>query len=68
MILTRTDDRDFLMSVRNHEFEYGELMAMLQQDEERMHKLASSSTLPEEVDKDFANDLLIEIRKIQFRK
>ena len=65
MILERTWDRDFLMAIRNHEFEYEELIEKLEQDQERMNTLMVTSTIRETVDVDFVNDLMIEIRKRQ---
>ena len=65
MILERTWDRDFLMSVRNHECEYDELIERLETDQEHMNQLMATSTIREKVDVDFVNDLIVEIRKKQ---
>ena len=67
MILKRTWDRQFLMDIRNHKFEYEEIIEMLEQDKERMNQLMEQSTIREKVDVDFVNDLMIEIRKKQFQ-
>ena len=66
MILQRTDDRQFLMDVRNHKFEYEEIIEMLERDKERMNQLMEKSIIREKIDVDFVNDLMIEIRKQQF--
>ena len=66
IILQRTDDRKFLMDVRNHKFEYEEIIEMLEHDKERMNQLMEQSTIQEKIDIDFVNDLMIEIRKQQF--
>ncbi|MBR3456118.1 MAG: nucleotidyltransferase domain-containing protein [Bacteroidaceae bacterium] len=66
MILQRTEDRQFLMDVRNHKFDYEEIIEMLERDEVKMNQLMEHSTIREEIDVDFVNDLMIEIRKRQF--
>ena len=66
VILQRTEDRQFLMDVRNHKFEYEEIIEMLERDKERMNQLMEQSTIREKIDTDFVNDLMIEIRKQQF--
>lgn len=66
MILRRTWDHDFLMEVRNHKFEYEEIIEFLETEKERMNQLMERSTIPETIDTGFVNDLLIEIRKRQF--
>lgn len=67
MILERTWDRDFLMDIRNHKFEYDELIERLEEEKEHMNKLMANSTIREKVDVDFVNDLIVEIRKKQLR-
>lgn len=66
VILQRTEDRQFLMDVRNHKFEYEEIIEMLEHDKERMNQLMEQSTIREKIDTDFVNDLMLEIRKQQF--
>ncbi len=66
IILERTYDRQFLMDVRNHKYEYDELMAKLEEDTARMNDLMAHSTIPDSIDPDFVNSLLIEIRSRQF--
>lgn len=65
IILDRREagDRDFIMDVRHHKFEYDELMDILKNDEEALNKAIANSTLPEEIDVDLVNDILIDIRK-----
>ena len=65
MILQRTWDRQFLMDVRNHKYEYDEIIEMLEHDKERMNQLMEQSTIREKIDTDFVNQLMIEIRKKQ---
>ena len=66
MILHRTWDRQFLMDVRNHKFEYEEIIEMLEEEKEKMNQLMEQSTIREEIDIDFVNQLMIDIRKKQF--
>lgn len=66
VILERTEDRQFLLDVRNHRYEYDELMAMLEKDADRMNSLMASSTIRDRIDTDFVNDLMIQIRVKQF--
>lgn len=63
IILNRTEDRDFLMDVRNHKYEYDDLIAMADADKEALDKAMAESTIRETIDVDFVNELLIEIRK-----
>lgn len=53
------------MDVRNHRYEYDELIEHLEADQKRMNQLMASSTIKEKVDTDFVNELSIEIRKKQ---
>lgn len=66
MILQRTWDRQFLMDVRNHKFEYEEIIERLEKEKEKMNQLMELSTIREEIDTDFVNQLMIDIRKKQF--
>ncbi|MGN1256672.1 MAG: DNA polymerase beta superfamily protein [Bacteroidaceae bacterium] len=68
IILKRTWDHDFLMDVRNHKFEYEQIIEMLDAEKEKMNNLMEASTIREKVDAEFANDLLLEIRHLQFSK
>ena len=63
IILERTEDREFLMNIRNHKFEYDELMERIDEDKAALDKAIAESTIREEIDVDFVNDLLIEMRK-----
>lgn len=66
LLLERTDDRQFLLDVRSHKYEYDELMSLLESDAERMHQLVAKSKIPDAVDPTFANTLLLQIRHLQF--
>lgn len=63
VILERTDDKEFLMNVRNHKFEYDELMEKLDSDKKALDEAIAKSTIRETIDVDFVNEMLIEMRK-----
>ena len=65
MILQRTWDRQFLMDVRNHKFEYEEIIDRLEEEKKHMNKLMEQSSIREMIDTDFVNQLMIDIRKKQ---
>ena len=56
-------DADFLKSIRNAEYEYEVVMEMAEKEFNEMEKAMKTSTLPETVDREKINDLLVEIRK-----
>ena len=58
-------DADFLLKVKNHGYEYDELMEMLVQKNAEMEEAVANSTIPDEIDVGFVNDLLVNIRKKQ---
>ena len=58
-------DREFLLDVKNHKYEYEEVISMLDEKKRIMDEAIASSTLPEEIDVNAVNDLLIDIRKQQ---
>lgn len=53
------------MDVRNHKYEYDEIIEMLERDKERMNQLMEKSTIREKIDIGFVNQLMIDIRKKQ---
>jgi hypothetical protein len=63
VILERTWDRQFLMNVRNHKYEYDELMEIVEKDNKKLDEAIANSTIKESIDTDFVNDLLIDIRR-----
>ena len=63
IILERTEDRDFLMDVRNHKYEYDELMEIVEKDNKKLDEAIANSTIKDSIDIDFVNDLLIDIRR-----
>lgn len=58
-------DRDFLLSIRNHEYEYDELIVKLEEKVKEMNKAVEQTTLPDKIDVEYVNTLLLDIRKKQ---
>lgn len=59
----RTWDRDFLLDIKNHKVSYDEIMKYVLDKKEEFDKFAEKSTLPETLDYNKINQLLIESRK-----
>lgn len=51
------------MNIRNHKYEYDELMGFVKEKKAKMDEAIAKSNLPEHIDKDLVNDILVEIRK-----
>lgn len=58
-------DRELLMNIRNHKYEYDELMDMIDKKKEEMDEAMKNSTLPETIDVQMVEDILQNIRKKQ---
>lgn len=58
-----TGDRDLIMDIRHHKFEYDEIMELVNKEEKELNEAIANSKLPDEIDVNLVNDLLIEIRK-----
>lgn len=56
-------DRDFLMTIRRGEKTYEEIMEYLQGRDQEMKEAMAESTLPDEIDVDFLQNLMIKVRK-----
>lgn len=61
--LWRTDDRDFLMGIKNGDYTYEYLINYAEKLLADVEKNLPNSELPDQVDKDFVNKLLIKGRK-----
>lgn len=66
--VVRTWDRDFILKIKNHGFEFDEIMNYVESKTEEFNKAIETSTLKENIDVDFVNDLLIDIRKQQLKE
>ena len=60
-------DRDFLLSIKNGELGYDELMAYTEKKQDEMNKAIEVSKLRDSVDINVANTLLLDIRHAQIR-
>ena len=68
ILIDRTNiDRDFLMDIRNRKYTYDELMEKLLELKAKMDKAIETSAIPENIDVEFVNDILLDCRK-QFRE
>lgn len=61
-------DRDFLLDIKAHKFEYDYLIDLLEKEKNEMEGLMKTSTLPDEIDVNMVNDLLLNIRKEQIKR
>ena len=61
-------DRELLMNIRNHKFEYDELMEIVTTDEAKLHEAIAKSTIKESVDIDTVENILLEIRNRFYKK
>lgn len=64
--VVRDEDREYLLDIRNHKFEYEDVMAQLEKEKAEMEAAIETCTLPEKVDLDAANNILIEARKLVY--
>ena len=63
-IVDRSDiDRNFLLDIRAHKFEYDEIMEVLEGKVEKMKDAIAQSTIPESVDVNVLNQMVIDCRK-----
>ena len=58
-------DRDFILNIRNGNSSYEDIISYLENKKIEMEDAMTSSTLPEKIDIEKINNLLIEIRKKQ---
>lgn len=58
-------DRDFIMNIRLGNTSYEEIISYIESKKDEMEDLMKKSTLPDSIDIDFVNDLLLDIRKKQ---
>lgn len=59
----KAGDQEFLMNIRNHKYEYDELMEIVEADKVKLDKAIAESTIPEKINTDLINNMLIDIRK-----
>lgn len=56
-------DRDFLMNIRLGNTEYDTIMSWLQGQDSKMKESMENSTIPDQIDLDFVDELMIRIRR-----
>lgn len=61
-------DREYLLSVKNHKVEYDDIMTQVEKEKEEMEEAIKTSMLPDKIDVDKVNKLLIEARKKFYQK
>lgn len=67
MMLDRTGiDKEFLMSVKNHELSYDEIVKYVEDLKDKMEDAFEKSNLPESPDLDLLNKIMIQIRKSHY--
>ena len=62
--VVRSWDRDFLLDIRNHKYEYEYIMDYVEKLFDDMQEKIKSCSLPETVDRNKVNELLIQARKL----
>lgn len=61
--VVRTEDREYLLNIRNHQYEYEDVMAQVEQEKAEMEEAVKTCTLREVVDYEYVNQILIDARK-----
>jgi len=63
-LIDRTDiDRDFILSVKKGEWDYDKIMKIAEEKKSYIEQNINTCSLPDQVDIDFFNDILIDMRK-----
>ena len=62
--VVRTWDRELLLDIRNHTYEYEDIMNYIEKIFDEVQTLMKTCTLPETVDKEKVNELLIKARSL----
>ena len=63
----RTWDRDFLLNIKNHGMEYDDIITYVVGKHEELKAAMKTSNLPDTVDKDELEDILIKARYIRYK-
>jgi len=62
-VIVKREDRDFLLNIRNGEFEFDDLMKMVEEKMERIKTAYEKSVLPDRADTQIAENILVQIRE-----
>lgn len=66
--VVRTEDREYLLDIRKHKFEYDEVMAQLEKEKAEMEEAIKTTTLKEHNDIDEVSNILFKAREIAYKK
>lgn len=66
-VIVKREDRDFLLKIRNGEFEFDALMKMVEDKMERVQEAYKKSSLPDRPDSNKAESILLEIRRMFYQ-
>lgn len=67
-LIVKRPDRDFLLSIKNGEWSYDELIAWADYQDIKLDKLKDQSSLPDKVDRDFLDKLCVELIEEQQKR
>jgi hypothetical protein len=62
-VIVKREDRDFLLKIRNGEFEFDDLMLMVEEKMETIKEAYEKSALPDKPDVQIAEKILVQIRE-----
>lgn len=65
--LRRDEDRQFLLDVKHHKYEYDEIIKKLDEKKIEMDEAIKNSTIPDEINREKVNEILLNIRKNQIK-
>jgi hypothetical protein len=65
-VIVKRDDRDFLLKIRNGEFEFDDLMRMVEEKMRDIKAAYEKSALPDRPNVQIAEDLLVQIREAYY--
>jgi uncharacterized protein len=66
-INVRRNNREQLLSIRRGEYEYDKLISEAEEKIRIMDEIYDNSTLPEYLDNEFVNELLLKMRKMRYK-
>ena len=64
----RDEDREFLLAVKHHQYEYEDIIKLLDEKKIEMDEAIKNSKIPDEIDKNIVNDILLKIRLQQCKE
>jgi hypothetical protein len=64
-INVRRENREQLLSIRRGEYDYDQLVAEAEEKIKKMDEVFENATLPEKIEHEFVNNLLLKMRKVR---